>query len=114
MLFSEGDIVIPTDQPGIRYIMETLEPAAMDSFFNWNFFDTILQQKEGFSPYVFEDQALEMLEKDDELKEYFELKKSNDSTFAKNWYAQLDWLFKKSENYEPAHMQYPVYRVLKK
>ncbi len=112
--FSEGDIVIPTDQPGIRYILEVLEPSAIDSFFNWNFFDTILQQKEGFSPYVFEDQALEMLVKDSELKEYFELKKATDSVFAGNWYAQLDWLFKKSENYEPAHMQYPVYRVLKK
>lgn len=112
--FSEGDVVIPTDQPGIRYILEVLEPSAIDSFFNWNFFDTILQQKEGFSPYVFEDHALEMLEKDSELKEYFELKKATDSAFANNWYAQLDWLFKKSENYEPAHMRYPVYRVLKK
>ena len=112
--FSEGDIVIPTDQAGIRYILEVLEPSAIDSFFNWNFFDTILQQKEGFSPYVFEDQAILMLEKDSELKEYFELKKATDTAFAKNWYAQLDWLFKKSENHEPAHMQYPVYRVLKK
>ncbi len=112
--FSEGDIVIPTDQPGIRYIIETMEPTAMDSFFNWNFFDTILQQKEGFSPYVFEDQALEMLEKDPALQEYFELEKSTDSVFASSWYAQLDWLFKKSKSYESAHMQYPVYRVLKK
>ncbi len=112
--FSKGDIVVPTDQPGIRYILETLEPSAMDSFFNWNFFDTILQQKEGFSPYVFEDEALKMLEKNRELKEYFELKKSNDNEFSKNWYAQLDWLFKKSKNYEEAHMQYPVYRVLKR
>lgn len=114
MRFSEGDIVIPTDQPGIRYVLETLEPAATDSFFNWNFFDTILQQKEGFSPYVFEDKALEMLDKDPELKEFFELKKKHDPEFAASWYAQLDWLFKKSDNYEPAHMQYPVYRVLKK
>lgn len=112
--FSEGDIVIPTDQAGIRYILETLEPAAMDSFFNWNFFDTILQQKEGFSPYVFEDEALQMLDDDEELKEYFELKKASDEQFASNWYAQLDWLFKKSEYYEASHLQYPVYRVLKK
>jgi hypothetical protein len=112
--FSEGDIVIATDQPGFRYILEVLEPSAIDSFFNWNFFDTILQQKEGFSPYVFEDQALEILQKDSELKEYFELKKASDTVFAGDWYAQLDWLFKKSENYERAHLQYPVYRVLKK
>ena len=114
VMFYTGDIIVPTDQPGIRYILETLEPAGIDSFFNWNFFDTILQQKEGFSPYVFEDIALEMLENDADLKEYFELKKASDTLFAKSYYAQLDWLFKKSEHYEPAHMQYPVYRVLKK
>ncbi|GAB5475937.1 MAG: M14 family metallopeptidase [Maribacter sp.] len=112
--FMEGDIVIPTNQDAIRYLLETLEPSAADSFFNWNFFDTILQQKEGFSPYVFEDNAVALLEQDPELKEYFELKKASDPEFATNWYAQLNWLFKKSENYEPAHMQYPVYRVLKK
>jgi hypothetical protein len=112
-VFSEGDILILTDQLGIRYILETLEPSAIDSFFNWNFFDTILQQKEGFSPYVFEDEALEMLNADSELKEYFELKKSSDTIFAQSWYAQLDWLFKRSKNYEPAHMQYPIYRIMK-
>jgi len=113
MVFSEGDILVSTDQSGIRYLLETLEPEAKDSFFNWNFFDTILQQKEGFSPYVFEDEALKMLNEDTELKEYFNLKKQSDETFAQNWYAQLDWLFKRSKNYEGAHLQYPVYRVLK-
>jgi hypothetical protein len=37
--------------------LETLEPEAVDSFFNWNFFDTMLQQKEGYSDYIFEDLA---------------------------------------------------------
>lgn len=113
LTFSEGDIVVPTDQIGIRYVLETLEPQAKDSFFNWNFFDVILQQKEDFSPYVFEDEALIMLNEDAELKEYFELKKQSDEAFTQNWYAQLDWLFKRSKHYEPAHLQYPVYRVLK-
>ncbi len=111
--FSKGDVLVPTDQPGIRYIMETLEPTAVDSFFNWNFFDTILQQKEGFSPYVFEDVAFEMLQNDPKLQEEFNAKKQNDEEFAQNWYAQLDWLFSKSKHYEAAHLQYPVYRILK-
>lgn len=113
ILFSEGDIRIPTNQTGVRYLLETLEPAAKDSFFNWNFFDVILQQKEGFSPYVFEDEALQMLQNDAALQTEFELKKETDKVFAANWYSQLDWLFKRSEHYETAHMQYPVYRVLK-
>lgn len=110
--FEAGDILVPAHQEGIRYLLETLEPAAVDSFFNWNFFDTILQQKEGFSPYVFEDTALAMLQNDSVLRQEFESKKQNDIEFSENWYAQLDWLFKRSELYEKAHNQYPVYRVL--
>ena len=110
--FNQGDIFIPTHQLGIRYIIETLEPTATDSFFNWNFFDTILQQKEGFSPYVFEDIALELLQKNRLLHEAFQLKKENDENFANNWYAQLEYIFQHSDYYEAAHMQYPVYRVV--
>jgi hypothetical protein len=110
--FHSGDIVIPTNQPGVRYIIETLEPASVDSFFNWNFFDTILQQKEGFSPYVFEDTALLMLENDSVLKNKFLNKKKLDTNFNSNWYLQLDWLFKQSNLYEKAHLQYPIYRII--
>ena len=109
--FRKGDYLISTNQPAIRYLLETLEPQAPDSFFNWNFFDTILQQKEGFSPYVFEDEALEILNSNPDLKKEFEAKKQSDSNFAKNWYAQLNWIFEHSDHYEKAHMQYPIYRV---
>ncbi|MGO4920851.1 M14 family metallopeptidase [Maribacter spongiicola] len=110
--FHVGDIIIPINQPGFRYLLETLEPTAVDSFFNWNFFDTILQQKEGFSPYVFEDTALEMLENDTILKMEFEEQKRTNPEFSKNWYQQLDWLFMQSKLYEEAHLQYPVYRIV--
>ncbi|HLV62046.1 M14 family metallopeptidase [Galbibacter sp.] len=102
---------VPTQQPGIRYILETLEPEAVDSFFNWNFFDTILQQKEGFSPYVWEDVAYEFLEKNPSIKNAFETKRRSDTTFANNWYLQLDWIHKKSPYYEKAHTRYPIYRI---
>jgi hypothetical protein len=110
--FTQGDVFIPTKQLGIRYIIETLEPTATDSFFNWNFFDPILQQKEGFSPYVFEDIALEILQKNRLLNEAFLLKKTTDKDFANNSYAQLEYIFQHSDFYEAAHMQYPVYRIL--
>ena len=111
--FSKGDVVVPANQYGIRYLLETLEPQAPDSFFNWNFFDTILQQKEGFSPYVFEDEAFKILQENEALRTSFLLKKEKEEQFAANWYAQLDWIFKKSKYYEAAHMQYPIYRILK-
>jgi hypothetical protein len=109
--FREGDYKIDSDQPGIRYILETLEPSAIDSFFNWNFFDSILQQKEGFSPYVFEDVAEKLLQDNPKLNKEFEAKKASDKSYRSNWYMQLDWLHKQSPNYESAHLQYPVYRL---
>jgi len=108
-----GDFMVPTNQDGIRYIIEALEPAAYDSFFNWNYFDTTLQQKEGFSPYVWEDLALELLNKNPLLKTEFEAKKASDTIFAKNWYGQLDWLHKQSPNYETSHLRYPIVRMKK-
>ncbi len=109
--FKEGDYLISTDQEGIRYLIETLEPSAVDSFFNWNFFDSVLQQKEGFSPYVFEDLALEILKENPVLKDSLESRKANDASFEANWYAQLEYVYKQSEYYEAAHLQYPVYRI---
>lgn len=111
--FRKGDYMIRTDQPAIRYLLETLEPEASDSFFNWNFFDAILQQKEHFSPYVFEDVAAEILRKDPALKQEFESEKARDTVFAQHWYAQLNWIYEHSVYYEEAHLQYPVYRMVK-
>lgn len=107
----KGDYLVSTAQEGVRYLLETLEPEAVDSFFNWNFFDTILQQKEGFSPYVWEDKAKELLENNPQLKIAFEAEKKSDPIFASNWYAQLDWLHKRSPNYEKNHLRYPIIRV---
>ncbi len=109
--FRKGDFMVKTFQDGVRYLIETLEPEASDSFFNWNFFDSVLQQKEGFSPYVFEDIAKKMLEENPELKDAFEAKKNNDSEFTNSWYNQLDWLHKQSKHYEAAHLRYPIFRV---
>ena len=109
--FKKGDVIIKTAQPSFRYIIETLEPQAPDSFFNWNFFDTILQQKEWFSPYVWEDLALKILNENPKLKDEFEEKKKNEKDFSDQWYYQLDWIHKQSKYYEKSHLQYPIYRL---
>jgi Zinc carboxypeptidase len=109
--FTKGDFLFKTNQKAVKYLLETLEPEAIDSFFNWNFFDTILQQKEGFSEYVFEDLANTILIENPTLKSEFEKKKLDDLAFSKNPEAQLDWVYKNSVYYEKAHLQYPVYRI---
>lgn len=113
MAFAKGDYVFSTAQKGVKYLLETLEPEAIDSFFNWNFFDTILQQKEGYSEYVFEDLAAQILKENPKLKAGLEQKKLSDKAFAENPDAQLYWVYQNSVYYEKAHLQYPVYRWLK-
>lgn len=110
--FRKGDYIFETNQKGVKYLLETLEPEAVDSFFNWNFFDTMLQQKEGYSDYVFEDLAAQLLKSDAKLKSDLELKKTADAKFVADPKAQLDWIYKHSVYYEKAHLQYPVYRIL--
>lgn len=110
--FRKGDWYIPMNQKANRFLMETLEPQAMDSYFAWNFFDGILQQKEGFSPYVFEDIAAQYLKENPELRKKLEAKKNSDSEFAQNAYAQLMFVYENSSWTEPEFMQYPVFRVL--
>ena len=38
----KGDYMVPTAQLAKRYLIEVLTPTEVDSFFNWNFFDSVL------------------------------------------------------------------------
>ena len=109
--FLKGDYYISLDQPARRYLVEMLEPTGDDSFFAWNFFDAILQQKEGYSDYRWEDLAADVLRANPGLKKKLEEKKAADPAFAGNGSAQLDFIYKNSRYYEPGHNRYPVYRL---
>lgn len=103
--------LIDLNQVKKRYIIETLEPTGPDALFAWNFFDEILQQKEWFSTYVFDKEAEEMLANDPVLKQAFEEMKQ-DSSFAKDRFKQLYYLYRNSDHYEyQRHMIYPVLRI---
>ena len=109
--FKKGDYFIPMNQAANRFLIETLEPTAADSYFAWNFFDGILGQKEGYSGYAFEDIAADYLKEFGELRVKLEQKRSADTAFAKNGRAQLNFVYENSPWYEPNYLRYPVYRV---
>ena len=109
--FRKGDFLVSLNQDGVKFLLETLEPEAVDSYFNWNFFDAILGQKEYYSPYVFEDTASQILKEHKALKTAFEMEKANNPKFAQDGEAQLDWVYKHSDYYEKTHRLYPVFRV---
>ena len=112
--FLRGDYVARlADNPTTaRYLVEMLEPQATDSFFAWNFFDSILQQKEYFSDYVFEDLAAVLLRQNPALRQQLEAAKAAAPALAASAAAQLDWVYRHSPYFEPAYLRYPVARWL--
>jgi zinc carboxypeptidase len=111
MNFRKGDWYIPMNQTANRFLIETLEPQAEDSYFTWNFFDAVLGQKEGYSGYAFEPIAAEYLKSHPELKTKLDQRKASDTAFAKSSNAQLNFVFQNSPYFEPDYLRYPVYRV---
>lgn len=107
----KGDYIVSCQQEHVRFIIETLEPRAHDSYFAWNFFDHILQQKEWFSDYAFEPKADSILNSNKALRERFESKKQSDSSFANNSFQQLYFIYKQSNYYEKTVNLYPIYRI---
>jgi hypothetical protein len=109
--FRKGDWYIPMNQAANRFLIETLEPQAEDSYFAWNFFDGILGQKEGYSGYAFEDIAAEYLKTHPDVKVKLEQRRATDTAFAKSANAQLNFVYQNSDYYENNYLKYPVYRV---
>jgi hypothetical protein len=109
--FYAGDWIIPTQQNGIRYIQEVLGAESWDGFMAWNFFDPILNEKEGFSDYAFEEDAQLLLVNSAELRTKFEDWKTQNPEKAKSKFEVLGYLYKNSPYYEKEHLRFPVYSV---
>jgi hypothetical protein len=110
--FYAGDYVVYVNQPINRYIIETLEPQGVDSFFAWNFFDSVLGQKEYFSDYVFEDIAADLLKRNPELRKKLDDEKAKDPKMATSAAAQLNFVYRNSPYFEKTYLRYPVGRLL--
>ena len=108
-----GDYIVPLDQPRVRYAVETLEPQGHDSFFRWGFFNSVLEKKENYSDYVFEDLALELLEQEPVLAARFVQWKAAHPAVLADQRAVLDFIFANCQRYnEPGWMRYPVLSLL--
>jgi hypothetical protein len=107
-----GDYIVPLGQDQARYAVETLEPLAHDSFFRWGFFNSVLEKKEAYSDYVFEDHAEELLRAEPALAQKFEAWKAVNPALLANQEAVLDFIFANCERYrEPEWRRYPVFMI---
>lgn len=108
-----GDWLVRWGQPRDRYVFETLEPLGADSYFRWGFFDAVLDRKETFSDYVFEDEAERLLAAEPALREAFDRWKRGHSELVADRDAVLSFLFLNCERYaEPEFRRYPVFRIV--
>jgi hypothetical protein len=108
-----GDWLLPLGGPHDRFIVEVLEPLGIDSLFRWAFFDSVLDRKEGFSDYVFEDEAEQLLATDTELRRRFEVWKVDHPERLADPQAVLDFVFLTSSRHaEREWRRYPVLRLL--
>jgi hypothetical protein len=107
--------LLDLDQPQARFAVETLEPLAHDSFFRWGFFNSVLEKKEHFSDYVFEDTAAQMLRDEPALKLKFEQWKLAHPELLSDGQAVLGFLFAHGQRHrEPEWRRYPVAALLKR
>lgn len=110
--FHKGDYLISMGTEKDRFILEVLEPEGPDSYFNWNFFDAVLQQKEHYSPYVFDDKAAKILNENPSLRAALEQKNKSEEDFNNNPASQLEWVYKQSMHYEKEHRRVPIFKTI--
>ncbi|MDB5792166.1 MAG: peptidase [Massilia sp.] len=112
VLLRAGDVIVSLDQDRARYVVETLEPLAHDSFFRWGFFNSVLEKKEAYSDYVFEDEAERLLAEEPELAAKFNEWKAANPALLSNQEAVLDFVFANCAKYrEPEWRRYPVFMI---
>ncbi len=105
-----GDILVPSKQDAALFIHACLQPRAEDSYLTWNFFDSYLQQKEYFSNYVFKDQIAEILAKNQQLQEEYQLRKATDEKFRNSEWDQLYFIYSRSPYFEQTFMRLPIFQ----
>jgi len=123
--FRKGDYLLPMNQESNRFVIEVLEPEGENSFFAWNYFDSILDkallgpggddfaQPRDITNPVFEDMAANYLKNNPDLRTELEALKKRDKTFSEDGSAQLFWVYKHSPWDDGKANKYPIYRVEK-
>lgn len=106
--FYPGSVRIPTDQALGDLVVYLLEPECPDSFLSWGFFPEIFSRTEYIEEYAIEPLARWMLQKDENLRNEFELKKRTEPEFANDKAKVYAWFYERSRFYDDRYLVYPV------
>ncbi|MGB5077149.1 MAG: M14 family metallopeptidase [Sphingorhabdus sp.] len=107
-----GSVRVPADQPLALLAAAMLEAESPDSFLAWNFFPGMLQRTEYIEGYVIAPMAEAMMANDAGLKAQFEKRIAEDTSFAANPEARLQWFYERSPYFDDRYLLYPVAREI--
>jgi hypothetical protein len=107
--FPPGSVRVSTDQPLGDLAILLLEPRSEDSFYQWGFFLSTLQKTEYVEDYIMEPLAKQMMEQDPELAAAFK-QALQDTAFANNPQARLNWFYQRSGYADDRWNLYPIAR----
>lgn len=105
-----GALFVPIAQPRARLVMALLEPLAPDSLLAWGRFNNAFERKEYMEDYVAESVAREML-RDPAVKAEFERKLREDTVFAADPAARLEFFYRRHPSWDERYQLYPVLRI---
>jgi hypothetical protein len=88
-----------------------LEPQAEDSYFHGTFLMQYSGKRNIFSDHAFDEIAEDYLKKHPDLRLKLEQKRDSDTSFAKSWQKQLNFVYENSAYFEPDYLRYPVFRI---
>jgi hypothetical protein len=109
--FAEGAVIVRMGQRAARVAMNLLEPEAPDSAVEWGMLDTIFEQKEPAPQYLLEPLAQSMEMQQDDLRMAYQKRLREDSLFAGDPKARLQWWYERSPYKEMDLYQYPVFTL---
>jgi hypothetical protein len=94
-----------------RLVVALFEPHAPDSLVSWGLFNACFEQKEQMEPYVAEQIAREMLDKDPRLAAEFMNQCERDAAFAASPAARLEFFLRRHASWDTRYNLYPVLRI---
>ena len=106
--YQPGSIRISTDQPLGELLAILMEPASVDSFFQWGYFHSILSRTEYMETYIMEALIAKMLAEDAVLKTQFEEKLKAEPEFAKSSKSIYNWFYEKTPYFDQQWKVIPV------
>ena len=100
--------VVDTDQSLGKLAAHLLHPSAVDSFFQWGFFNTVFQRTEYVENYALIPYASKMLADNAALEKAFKQKLANDQEFAASAKERAAWLYQQTPYYDQGYLKYPI------